>query len=139
MKKEFQLLAFVVVLTLTLAACSPKSSTDSPQPPASADNNNSSTEVSATPVLPSTGSTIEISIADFSFSPKEVTIKAGTTVTWTNQDSAVHTVTSDTEVFDSGNLEKGKSYSYTFTTVGTFTYYCTPHRANMTGTIIVTD
>jgi plastocyanin len=139
MKNRFALLVYVLVLTLIVAGCSPKATTVSTQPSASSTNNNFSTEISSTPVQPSTGSTVEISIADFSFSPKDVTIKVGTMVTWTNQDSAVHTVTSDTDLFESGSLTKGISYSYTFSTAGTFAYHCTPHHANMTATIVVTD
>ena len=101
--------------------------------------NNPPTEVAVTSAPSSSGSTIEISIVNYSFSPETVTIKAGTTVTWTNQDSVVHTVTSDTGVFDSGSLEKGKTFSYTFSTAGIFAYHCAPHQAKMTGTIVVTD
>lgn len=131
MKKKLPLLAFAFVFTLILAACATQAATVSPQP--------LSTEVPATKVQSSAGSTAEISLVNFSFSPKELTIKKGTTITWTNEDSAVHTVTSDTDVFASGNLAKGDTFSYTFTTAGTFPYHCIPHKANMTGTIVVTD
>jgi plastocyanin len=63
-------------------------------------------------------------------------VKAGTTVTWTNNDSTTHHVASDTGVFDSGNLSPNTTFSYTFNNAGTFPYYCTIH-TYMTGTIIV--
>ena len=79
----------------------------------------------------------KIDISGFAFSPSTLTVKAGTTVTWTNKDSVDHTITSDTNVFDSGNMGSGDTFSYTFTTAGTFVYHCTVH-PSMVGTIIVT-
>ena len=78
-----------------------------------------------------------------SYLPKVLRIKAGTTVTWTNDDNVMHTVTSgngDTEtpdgIIESGYMKKGDTFSYTFNDVGTFPYYCIPHPL-MQGTIIV--
>ena len=84
------------------------------------------------------GSTNMIDISGFAFSPSTLTVKVGTTVTWTNKDSVDHTITSDTNVFDSGNMGSGDTFSYTFTTAGTFVYHCTVH-PSMIGTIIVTQ
>lgn len=66
-------------------------------------------------------------------------VAAGTTVTWTNQDSEAHTVTSrGTESpLHSAALSPGQTYSYTFTTPGTYTYMCTIHPF-MTATVTVT-
>ncbi len=80
--------------------------------------------------------TVKVSIKNFSFGDP-LTIAVGTTVEWTNDDSAAHTVTSSNGAFDSGNLEKGASYSFTFTKEGTYNYTCQYH-ANMNGQIIVT-
>jgi amicyanin len=77
-----------------------------------------------------------VTVADFAFSPATLTITAGDTVTWTNDDSAVHTATSTTGGFDSGDLAQGASYSFTFTEPGTYDYLCTPH-PTMTGQIVV--
>lgn len=80
-----------------------------------------------------------IAIKNFAFSPAILTIKTGTTVTWMNQDGAVHQIASDpgTPVaFNSGLLDTGKSYPFTFTQPGTYTYFCTVH-PSMKGTIIV--
>lgn len=82
-----------------------------------------------------------VAIKDFAFSPATITIKVGTTVTWTNQDSAAHTVTSDSsskESFDSGSMAKGKTFSHTFKTAGTFDYICTFH-PDMMGKVEVTE
>jgi amicyanin len=77
-----------------------------------------------------------IEIVDFAFSPPSLTISVGDTVTWTNADPVVHTATSTSGAFDSGDLAQGESYSLTFTAPGTYDYLCTPHPA-MTGTIVV--
>lgn len=82
--------------------------------------------------------TVTISIVDFAFSPSSMTITAGTTVTWVNQGAAVHTATSDTGAFDTGQIAPGQSASVTFDTPGTYTYYCAIH-PNMTATIVVTS
>jgi plastocyanin len=77
-----------------------------------------------------------VSIADFAFAPATLTITAGDTVTWTNEDAAVHTATSTSGAFDTGNLGQGQFASVTFTTPGTYPYLCTPH-PDMTGQVIV--
>ena len=69
----------------------------------------------------------EIEISGFAFVPATITVAVGTTVTWTNLDSVAHTVTSETDLFDSGNLARNASFSYTFTDRGTFSYYCATH------------
>lgn len=78
----------------------------------------------------------EVFMDNSKFSPSSITISAGTTVTWTNQESVVHTVTSDNNTFSSGDLGKKKTFSYTFSTTGTFPYHCI-HHSGMTGTVIV--
>ncbi len=77
-----------------------------------------------------------VSISGFAFSPATLTVSVGTTVTWTNNDSTTHTITSDTGVFNSGNVANGKTYSYKFTTAGTYAYHCSIH-SYMKGTVIV--
>jgi len=66
-------------------------------------------------------------------------VKVGTTVTWTNNDVAPHTVTfRDSSLKSSGVLQQGAPYSYTFTRTGTFTYYCDIHEY-MTAQVVVTN
>lgn len=84
------------------------------------------------------GEGVEVEIEDFAFVPGTVTIKVGTTVTWTNKDSVGHSATSDDGIFDSGILGKGSSFSYTFTTAGTYGYHCKQH-TYMEATIVVTE
>lgn len=82
-----------------------------------------------------------INIKDFAFSPETLTIKKGTTVTWTNQDDARHDITpvGDASDFERSELlEQGESYGFTFNNVGTYEYICSPH-PYMTGTIEVTE
>ena len=73
-----------------------------------------------------------------SFSPNPVEVKVGETVTWINDDSGRHTVTSKDGVFDSGIMGKGQSFSYTFDKAGEYTYHCEPH-PNMVGTVVVIE
>jgi plastocyanin len=77
-----------------------------------------------------------VSIASFSFQPAALTVSVGTTVTWTNNDSANHTVTADDGAFTSGTLGTGGTFSQTFATAGTFAYHCSLH-SSMKGTITV--
>lgn len=73
------------------------------------------------------------------FYPVVVTVILGknATVAWDNKDTSIHTVTATDGSFDSGNVKPGASWSYTFTTPGTFTYYCIYHSAWMKGTVVV--
>ena len=87
--------------------------------------------------------TASVSAQSLVFSPAVLTIPAGTTVTWTNNDGGFtqHTVTSSTPGynFDSGLFGAGGTFSYTFVRPGTYDYFCTPHVAfGMTGQVIVT-
>jgi plastocyanin len=84
--------------------------------------------------------TNQVVINNFAFSPANITVKKGTTVTWMNNDSTTHTVTENDgqKGPDSGDLATGKSYSFTFESNGTFKYHCAIH-PEMTGTVIVTD
>lgn len=68
-----------------------------------------------------------------------MSVKSGTTVTWTNDDSVAHTVTSDTgSVLNSSSIAPGQSFSFTFTTPGTYAYHCAIH-PGMKATIVVTS
>jgi len=84
--------------------------------------------------------TSSVTIQNYAFGPANITVKKGTTVTWTNQDSVEHDVVTDNGAAGpkSELLAKGKSYSYTFDTVGTFSYHCTPH-PYMKATVTVTE
>jgi plastocyanin len=77
-----------------------------------------------------------VQIDNFTFEPAKLTIKAGTTVTWKNEDDIPHTVASATKVFKSKALDTDDSFSFTFATPGTYAYFCSLH-PHMTGTIVV--
>lgn len=74
-------------------------------------------------------SATEVKISGSAFVPATVTVAVGTTVTWSNQDSVVHTVSSQSTLFDSGNLSRGATFSHTFNQPGTFEYRCKIHPA----------
>ena len=78
----------------------------------------------------------EVFIQGMAFYPSTITVAAGTTITWTNKDAAAHTVTSTTNVFNSGSLGTNKTFSFTFATAGTYPYYCTFH-PTMTASVTV--
>lgn len=73
-----------------------------------------------------------------SFSPNPVEVKVGETVTWINDDSGRHTVTSKDGVFNSELMGKGQKFSYTFDKAGEYSYNCSPH-PNMVGAVVVTE
>jgi plastocyanin len=77
----------------------------------------------------------EVTIDNFSFGP-DLTIAAGTTVTWTNHDDVPHVVASDSNVFKSKALDTDDRFSYTFAKPGTYVYYCTVH-PKMTAKVVV--
>lgn len=112
-----------------------KASTDTSNmsmPDKSQTNNNQSTKPTATD---------SVKISNYAFSPATITVKVGTTVTWTNADAIAHTVTADNPSADAPNsdsITQGSSYSFTFKKAGTYPYHCTPH-PYMKGTVIVTE
>ena len=77
-----------------------------------------------------------VTIADFQFTPAQITINQGDTVTWTNNGPTPHSATAPDGSFDTGIFPAGQSRSHTFNDAGTFSYICTPH-PNMHGTIVV--
>ena len=114
-----RLTTIVVVAALTLlvvavAGCSGGASSSTPPAPTST-GSSTSAPAAGTPVT----------IANFAYSPADVTIKAGGSVTWTNNDSVPHTVTGTD--FDSGPIAQGATFSHTFPAVGSFEYKCTIH------------
>jgi plastocyanin len=113
------LIAIVVLLTASIG-CSKKSDY----------NTNPSPQVGGTQ------GANEVLISGSSFGPGTLTVAANTTVTWTNKDSYAHTVTSDATLFDSGSMDNAATYSFLFTTKGSYKYHCAYH-PGMTGTINV--
>ena len=85
----------------------------------------------------STGGSATITIQNFSFSPAKVTVTPGEKVTVTNKDSVAHTVTANDKKFNTGDIEPGKTVTFTApSSPGSYPYICTIHQY-MTGTIVV--
>ncbi|MCW5873441.1 MAG: cupredoxin family copper-binding protein [Anaerolineales bacterium] len=142
-------IAFATLLLL-LAACGSPAPTETPEPPAPTEHIEHPTEAAAPTDVPTQapaddggGNSATVSIANFSFGPGTLTVKAGTTVTWRNNEDAPHTVTADDGSFGSNTLGQGDSFSFTFTEAGTYDYHCQFHggagHAGMSGTIVVED
>jgi 3',5'-cyclic-AMP phosphodiesterase len=80
--------------------------------------------------------TVQASIDNFAFAPKQLTVKTGTTVAWTNKDDTPHTVTSDDNIFASPVLDTGQNFQYAFNKPGKFPFHCKLHPM-MTGVVVV--
>ncbi len=106
-------------------------------PPSPSSASSSGAAATQTPA-PAAGAGNAITISSTGFSPNALTVKVGTVVTWTNNDTAAESVTSDNaNVFDSGSLNPGATYQFTFTQAGTYTYHSTTN-PTLIGTILVT-
>ena len=77
-----------------------------------------------------------VAIQGFAFSPSSLTIAVGDTVVWTNDDSAAHTVTSDSGSELNGSVGHGESYQHIFAAAGSYPYHCTVH-PSMHGSVTV--
>lgn len=108
-------LAAVVAASLQLAGMGPVVTVSAGDPPAS-------------------GAAVKID--NFSFGPTEMTIAAGTTITWTNHDDVPHVVASEDKLFKSKALDTEDQFSFTFTKPGTYLYYCAIH-PKMTAKVVV--
>jgi plastocyanin len=82
------------------------------------------------------GVEVQVIMTNRSYDPRTITIAVGDTVTWLNQDAPRHDVVADNGEFNSPLFDKGQSFSFTFTTAGTYPYHCTIH-PGMTGTVVV--
>lgn len=86
-----------------------------------------------------------VDLTSMTYVPANIVVNVGTTVVWINNSNVTHTVTSGSNgeqnnQFNSGNLNPGGEFSFTFTETGTFAYFCIPHFAvGMTGTVTVVD
>ncbi|GAC1637047.1 MAG: hypothetical protein NVS4B8_01340 [Herpetosiphon sp.] len=82
-----------------------------------------------------------VEMQNFKFAPDPITVQAGTTIVWNNTSPNPHTAKAVNGAFDSGNVDQGKSYSFTFSNAGTYKYYClyhgSPTGTGMVGTIVV--
>ena len=85
---------------------------------------------------PARADDMEVKIDNFTFNPQQLTVKVGTTVTWTNDDDIPHLVVSQTPLFKSNALDTEDKFSFKFTTPGSYAYFCALH-PHMTGSIVV--
>jgi plastocyanin len=93
-------------------------------------------ETSSSRPAADSGATGSVEILDFKYEPDPVEVEAGTTVTWTNQDSADHTATADDDSFDTGVFGKGDEGEVTLDSPGTYPYHCDLHPF-MEGEVVV--
>lgn len=121
-KRMFTIFGLLLVILTISGSCS-KSSMD---------NMTGTTD----PGTKGTPGTNEVWIQGMAFDPANITVRAGATITWTNKDDVVHTVTSNNGLFDSGSLSTNGTYSRLFSTPGVYFYHCTPH-PSMTATVTV--
>lgn len=97
------------------------------------------TETTPAEETPATGDSVAISMKNIQFDPKEQTVKVGTKVTWTNDDSVAHNVVAtEGAEFESDNFGQGGTYEFTPESAGTIQYTCTLH-PGMDGTLEVTN
>lgn len=126
MLKKLLLLLTVVSTAILLYSCSAAGAT--------AANKESTQPVQSTVNAAKEATTVTVTIKDYKFDPANITINKGDTVVWINKDSMAHTATGDK--FDSGNLNNGASFKFTFNEAGDFSYVCSYH-PNMKGKVTV--
>lgn len=90
---------------------------------------------SASPA-PAASPAVVVHMKNFAFVPASVTIHAGQSVKWINDDSVSHSATANDRSWNSGELDNGQSWTYTFSAAGTYQYFCDDH-SFMKGTVIV--
>jgi len=93
--------------------------------------------LAAVPALPVRAADTEVNIENFTFAPKELTVKAGTVIVFRNRDDIPHTVNGTNAEFHSKALDTDESFSFTFANPGTYEYFCGLH-PQMTGGVVVT-
>ena len=123
--KKCLIISLIVLVTTTcilVAGCTASTNvTTSPNPTVASTSATRSSSLSS-------NAEYTVKIKNFAFQPSTLTIQKGTTVTWVNEDSVAHTVTSDDGKFpSSGDLNKADAYQYQFNTPGSYDYHCSPH------------
>jgi len=113
MKKTF--FVALAIAAILLAACGPSAPSTS------------GTGSKGNQGVPVTAGEAKVSISNFAFSPAVITIKAGQTVVWTNEDTVAHNVVADDNSWKSPDISNGATFSHTFTAAGTYSYHCSIH------------
>jgi len=125
--KAFFLLVVIVLSAVCIAGCTAPSSPAPSSGPSPGQSAAPAQSLSTAGTAQGSGEIVYARIRDSHFDPEILTIKTGTTVIWTNEDKILHTVThlapsNEIELFDSGDLESGRTFSYTFTRPGRYNY-----------------
>jgi plastocyanin len=141
MRRRFLLFLLLCAGVLAFAGCGSSSSSNggsgssTPAAPATTSGGGASTSSSGTS---SSGGGVAVAMKNIAFAPATVRVKVGQKITWTNDDSVPHNVTSQSgEKIASDTFGKGGTFSFTPTKAGTINYVCTIH-PGMDGTIVVT-
>jgi plastocyanin len=122
-----------LALSAVLAGCGSSSSSSSSGSSAS-----KATSTSSAPAAsPASGTKVSIAISNYAFKPADITVKAGTKLTFTNHDATAHTATSKTPGFDTGTIKPGASATVTVSKPGAFSYYCQFHAFMVAKVIVV--
>lgn len=159
MFKRRYLIAGLIVLAVLVSACqtadptpestqvepslTPAPETEVPETEVPETDPEAAETTPATQVQDQVGDNAErmVEVLDSKFGPEEIIIQPGTTVVWNQTGSISHTVTADQGLFDSGNMEQGDTFSFTFEEEGTYLYYCDYHGGpdgkGMSGVVIV--
>ncbi len=144
--KRISFVMFAILAAMLLSSCSmhlglssilnPSSTTAKPSTKKIKATHTPPAPQSKTAATPAAAADNTISLKDMAFTPNALQVATGTTVTWVNNDTVEHTVTSDTKLFDSGQIAAGGKFSYTFAQPGSYAFHCNVH-TSMTGTITV--
>ena len=133
---KLALLALVIAVLASQVSCYPfgsNGSWDKEEKPAA-----QTTPVATGPtVVTANGTDYTVIIDGFAFTPVILIVNKGTTVTWINKYAVAHQVVADKNEFASGVLSTGRSFSWTFSESGNYTYHCASHNTTMNGTIVV--
>ena len=139
--KTTSIVVVAVVAVLTIGAVALKNNKAAPAMPGNTMSQTDHKAMASAKPSSDVQETNMVTYKGFDVVQKHIKVKKGTTVTWTNEDSAKHDVTPDTETADFKETElfgKGETKSITFNTVGTFSYHCSPH-PYMKGIVEVTE
>lgn len=130
------LVTLMAAVALLAVSCGGQEPAAPPAAPPPAQQTPAPSAPPATTPAPAQAATAAVSIEGFSFKPVDLTVKAGTAVTWTNLDSASHIITERSGEFGSPRLERNGTFTFTFSEKGVFNYICDYH-PGMTGKVTV--
>jgi beta-lactam-binding protein with PASTA domain len=122
--------------TGTSTSVPPTTAPPTTTPPTTAPPTTVAPETTTTGAATTTTVTNQVTLINLAFDPASITVHAGDTVTWVNEDTTAHDVVADDASFDSGSLAPGASFHFTFPKAGTVAYHCSIH-PQMTGTVVV--